>query len=153
MLAHELKPPAGAKHPRKRVGRGNATGQGTYAGKGLKGQKARSGAPVRLGFEGGQTPLIKRMPKRRGFKNRFRVDYLEVNLRDLVRFEAGSEVTPETLKQQRIVRSLKKPIKVLGEGELKVALTVHANKFSVTARERIEAAGGKAVEINSDNSG
>lgn len=147
MLAHELRPPRGAKRARKRVGRGNASGRGTYSGRGLKGQKARSGRKPKLGFEGGQTRLIKRLPRRRGFTNIFRREYSPVNLRDLERFEAGSEVTPELLKQSGVVRSLRRPLKVLAGGELTKALTVKAHRFSATARERIEAAGGSALEI------
>jgi len=148
MFSHELKPPPGAKRPRKRVGRGYASGTGTYSGKGLKGQKARAGAPVRGGFEGGQTPLVKKLPKRRGFKNRFRTHYSEVNLRSLSAFEAGTEVTPELLKKLRIVRNLKLPVKVLGDGDVSVALTVRAHKFTQAARAKIEGAGGKALEVD-----
>ena len=147
MLAHELRPPKGAKRARKRVGRGNASGHGTYSGRGLKGQKSRSGGKVKVGFEGGQTRLIKRLPRRRGFTNIFRVEYSAVNLRDLERFEAGTEVTPELLKQSRVVSTLRRPIKVLAMGELTKALTVRAHKFSATAKAKIEAAGGSAQEI------
>lgn len=153
MQAHQLKPPPGAKHARKRVGRGNASGHGTYSGRGIKGQKARSGRKPRLGFEGGQTRLIKRLPYRRGFTNIFRVEYQAVNLRDLQRFDPGTEVTPELLKERRIVRSLRRPVKVLALGELTKPLTVKAHRFSMTAREKIEAAGGTAIEIgNGDGS-
>jgi len=148
MLAHELKPPKGARHARKRVGRGNASGHGTYSGRGLKGQKARSGRKPKLGFEGGQTRLIKRLPRRRGFTNPFRKEYSPVNLRDLERFEAGTEVTPQLLKERGILRSLRKPVKVLALGELSKPLTVKAHKFSLSAREKIEAAGGSAVELS-----
>jgi|SRR3990170_1617377 len=147
MLAHELRPPKGAKRARKRVGRGNASGHGTYSGRGLKGQKSRSGGKVKVGFEGGQTRLIKRLPRRRGFTNIFRVEYSAVNLRDLERFEAGTEVTPELLKQSRVVSTLRRPIKVLAMGELTKALTVRAHKFSATAKAKIEGAGGSAQEI------
>jgi large subunit ribosomal protein L15 len=153
MLAHELRPPKGSKHARKRVGRGNASGHGTYSGRGLKGQKSRSGRKPKLGFEGGQTRLIKRLPRRRGFTNIFRKEYSAVNLRDLERFEAGTEVTPELLKQSRVVRSLRRPVKVLANGELTKALTVKAHKFSVTAKEKIEAAGGSALEIGDGDGG
>jgi large subunit ribosomal protein L15 len=153
MLAHELRPPKGSKHARKRVGRGNASGHGTYSGRGLKGQKSRSGRKPKLGFEGGQTRLIKRLPRRRGFTNIFRKEYSAVNLRDLERFEAGTEVTPELLKQSRVVRSLRRPVKVLASGELTKALTVKAHKFSTTAKEKIEAAGGSALEIGDDDGG
>ncbi len=147
MLAHELRPPKGAKHARKRVGRGNASGQGTYSGRGLKGQKARAGRKPRLGFEGGQTRLIKRLPRRRGFTNIFRKEYSAVNLRDLERFPAGTEVTPELLKKSGILSTLRRPVKVLATGELTRALSVRAHKFSMTAREKIEAAGGSVQEI------
>ena len=147
MLAHELRPPKGAKHARKRVGRGNASGHGTYSGRGLKGQKARAGRKPRLGFEGGQTRLIKRLPRRRGFTNIFRKEYSAVNLRDLERFPAGTEVTPELLKQSGVLSTLRRPLKVLAVGELTHSLTVRAHKFSMTAREKIEAAGGSALEI------
>jgi len=153
MLAHELRPPKGSKHARKRVGRGDASGRGTYSGRGLKGQKSRSGRKPKLGFEGGQTRLIKRLPRRRGFTNIFRKEYSAVNLRDLERFEAGTEVTPELLKQSRVVRSLRRPVKVLASGELTKALTVKAHKFSVTAKEKIEAAGGSALEIGDGDGG
>jgi len=147
MLQHDLRPPAGAKHKRKRVGRGNASGHGTYSGRGLKGQKARSGPGLRIGFEGGQLPLIRRMSRKRGFTNIFRVEYAAVNLSSLARsFPAGSEVTPEALVQARIVKNVKKPIKVLGQGDLPAALTVRAHKFSAAARQKIEAAGGR-VEV------
>jgi len=153
MLAHELRPPKGSKHARKRVGRGDASGHGTYSGRGVKGQKSRSGRKPRLGFEGGQTRLIKRLPRRRGFTNIFRTEYSAVNLRDLERFEAGTEVTPELLKQSRVVRSLRRPVKVLASGDLTKALTVKAHKFSTAAKEKIEAAGGSALEIGDGDGG
>lgn len=151
MQAHQLKPPKGAKHARKRVGRGNASGRGTYSTRGLKGQKARSGREPRRFFEGGQTRLIKRLPHRRGFTNIFRVEYSAVNLRELDRFEAGAEVTPEVLKEKGILRSLRRPVKVLATGELAKALTVKAHKFSMTAKEKIEKAGGRAIEIGGED--
>ena len=141
MQQHELRPPKGATHKRKRVGRGNASGHGTYATKGLKGQKARTGGGVRPGFEGGQLPLVRRMAYKRGFRNPFRVDYEEVNIGDLARFDAGSTVTVDTLRAARLVRT-SRPVKVLGEGDLTSALTVEAHRFSKSAREKIEAAGG-----------
>lgn len=152
MLAHELKPPKGSKHARKRVGRGDSSGRGTYSGRGIKGQKSRSGRKPKLGFEGGQTRLIKRLPRRRGFTNIFRKEYSAVNLRDLERFEAGTEVTPELLKQSRVIRSVRRPVKVLASGNLTKALTVKAHRFSATAKERIEAAGGSALEIGDGDS-
>ncbi len=148
MEQHELRPPTAAKKARKRVGRGNASGHGTYSGRGIKGQQARSGGGVRPGFEGGQTPLIRRLPRRRGFRNPFRVAYTPVNLRDLARFPAGSEVTPETLRAAGVVRSLRRPIKILGDGELTAALTVRAPRVSSAARVRIEAAGGTVEELS-----
>ena len=147
MEQHELRPPRGAKRGRKRVGRGNASGQGTYAGKGLKGQQARAGSGPRPGFEGGQTPLIRRLPRRRGFHNPFRVAFIPVNLRDLAKFPANSEVTPETLREAGVVRSLGKPIKVLSVGELSAPLTVRTHRVSAAARAKIEAAGGTAEEL------
>lgn len=147
MLQHELRPPAGSRHKRKRVGRGNASGHGTYSGRGLKGQKSRSGGGVRLGFEGGQLPLVRRMARKRGFTNIFRVEYALVNLSSLSKFPPGSEVTPEALLQAGVVKNLKRPLKILGDGSLEVALTVRAHKFSASARKQIEAAGGVAEEV------
>jgi len=117
MQAHQLKPPPGARHARKRVGRGNAAGQGTFAGRGLKGQKARAGNKPRRFFEGGQTRLFKKLPFRRGFTNPFRVEYQAVNLTVLERFDKDAEVTPQLLKEKGILRSLRKPVKVLAAGE------------------------------------
>ena len=147
MLQHELRPPRGAKRPRKRVGRGNASGQGTYAGKGMKGQQARAGSGPRPGFEGGQTPLIRRLPRRRGFHNPFRVQFTPVNLRDLSKFPPNSEVTPETLREAGVVSSLKYPIKLLSVGELSAPLTVKTHRVSAGARAKIEAAGGTVEEL------
>ncbi len=147
MLQHELRPPRGAKRPRKRIGRGNASGHGTYAGKGMKGQQARAGSGPRPGFEGGQTPLVRRLPTRRGFHNPFRVQFTPVNLRDLSKLPANSEVTPETLREAGIVRSLKQPIKLLSVGELSTPLTVRAHRVSAAARAKIEAAGGTVEEL------
>jgi large subunit ribosomal protein L15 len=144
---HDLRPPAGARHHPKRVGRGNASGHGTYSGRGLKGQKARAGGGVRPSFEGGQLPLVRRMARKRGFTNAFRVEYETVNLSRLTRFPAGSEVTPETLVSAGIIKDARKPLKVLGDGALKGPLTVRANKFSASARQKIEAAGGKVEEM------
>ncbi|MCJ7509434.1 MAG: 50S ribosomal protein L15 [Dehalococcoidia bacterium] len=147
MQTHELRPPKGARHKRKRVGRGNASGHGTYSGRGSKGQKARSGAGIRLGFEGGQTPLVKRLPRLRGFTNIFRVEYAPVNVKQLERFEAGTEVTPQLLREVGIIKNLRQPVKVLGEGEITKALTVRAHGFSAMAKEKIEAAGGSIEEV------
>ncbi len=147
MEAHELKPPPGSRHKRKRVGRGDGSGHGTYSGRGMKGQKARSGKGVRLGFEGGQTPLIKRLPHRRGFRNAFRVEYAPVNVAQLERFEAGTEVTAALLREVGIIKSLRQPVKVLGEGQISKALTVRVQGFSAVAKEKIEAAGGSVEEV------
>ena len=147
MEQHELRPPRGAKRPRKRIGRGNASGHGTYSGRGIKGQQARAGSGPSHGFEGGQTPLIRRLPRRRGFHNPFRVAYTPVNLRDLASFPAGSEVTPESLRESGRVRSLRRPIKLLGVGDVTAALTVRTHRVSAAARAKIEAAGGTVEEL------
>jgi len=142
-----LFPPIGSKKARKRVGRGNGSGHGTYSGRGSKGQKSRSGCKVRPGFEGGQLPLIKRLPEKRGFVNIFRTEYSIVNLDKLNIFKSGSEVTPEKLLAARLVKSLRQPVKILSGGELKHPLSIKANKFSTAAKDKIEAAGGKAEEV------
>jgi large subunit ribosomal protein L15 len=147
MRQHDLGPKAGSKRGRKRVGRGDGSGHGTYSCRGCKGQKSRSGGGVGLRFEGGQTPLVKRLPSQRGFTNIFKTDYALVNLHRLRIFEEGIEVTPQRLLDAGLVSSLKKPIKVLGDGELQHPLVVRANKFSQTAKKKIEASGGKAEEI------
>ena len=147
MQQHELRAPRGAKKARKRVGRGNASGTGTYAGKGMKGQQARAGSGPSWGFEGGQTPLIRRLPVRRGFQNPFRVAFVPVNVRDLSRFPANSEVTPETLREVGLIRSKRHLIKLLGEGELSAPLTVRVHRVSASARAKIEAAGGTVEEL------
>jgi large subunit ribosomal protein L15 len=144
---NEIAPPAGSKRDRKRIGRGNASGHGTYAGKGLKGQKSRSGNKMRPGFEGGQLPLIKRLPRKRGFANVFRKEHSIVSLDKLNSFKPGSEVTPEKMLAAGLVKSLKQPVKVLSNGELTHPLTVKANRFSAAAKAKIEAAGGKAEEV------
>ena len=147
MRQDNLSPPAGSKRARKRVGRGNASGHGTYSGRGLKGQKARTGYKVRPGFEGGQLPLIKRLPQKRGFFNIFRTEYAIVNLDKLNVFESGSEITPEKLLAAGLVKSLRQPIKILADGEVSQPFVVKANKFSAAAKAKIEAAGGKAEEV------
>lgn len=146
MRLHELNAPAGAKRAPKRKGRGTATGQGKTAGRGMNGQKSRSGGGVRLGFEGGQMPLYRRIPKR-GFNNKWATVYTEINVEDLNRFEAGTVVTPELLKETGLVKQVVGGVKVLGNGELKSSVTVKASKFTKTAIEKIEAAGGKAEVI------
>ncbi len=137
----DLRPSSGATRPRKRIGRGPGSGQGKTAGRGHKGQKSRSGYHHQRGFEGGQMPLHRRIPKR-GFTNIFRREYDVVNLSDLDRFDAGDSVTPQELARKRLAHG-RRPIKILGGGELKKALTVSAHKFSESARARIEAAGGR----------
>lgn len=142
MQAHQLRPPKGATHSKIRVGRGNASGKGTFAGKGGKGQTERSGKKPRRFFEGGQTPLMRRLPSKRGFTSPFRVEYTPVNLRDLDRFADGAEITPETLKEMHIITTTRRPVKLLGDGELDRKLTVRVHKFSLSAKEKVEAAGG-----------
>jgi len=137
----DLRPSSGATRPRKRVGRGPGSGHGKTAGRGHKGQKSRSGYRHQRGFEGGQMPLHRRVPKR-GFTNIFRIEYDVVNLSDLDRFDAGDSVTPRELARRRLAHG-RRPVKILGGGELKKALTVSAHKFSESARARIEAAGGR----------
>ena len=137
----DLRPSSGATRPRKRVGRGPGSGLGKTAGRGHKGQKSRSGYHHQRGFEGGQMPLHRRVPKR-GFTNIFRREYDVVNLSDLDRFDSGESVTPQELAKRRLAHG-RRPVKILGGGELKKALTVSAHKFSESARARIEAAGGR----------
>lgn len=146
MKLHELRAAEGSSRNRKRRGRGHATGQGTTGGRGMNGQKSRSGGGVRLGFEGGQMPLYRRLPKR-GFTNIWGTEYAVINVEDLNRFDEGTTVTPALLKEQGIVKEQKDGIKVLGNGEISKNITVQAHKFSKTATEKIEAAGGKAEVI------
>ena len=142
MNLSDLKPPKGAKHTKKRVGRGEGSGSGVTSGRGHKGQKSRSGYHHKRGFEGGQMPLQRRVPKR-GFFNPFRVEYAVVNLDTLGdRFPAGTEVTPKLLRERRLVRSNAKRVKILARGDIGTALTVKAHKFSRKASEKIAAAGG-----------
>jgi len=143
---NSIAPAPGSKKTRKRVGRGNGSGHGTYSGRGCKGQKSRAGYKMRPGFEGGQLPLIKRLPRKRGFTNIFRTEYSTVNVGQLSQFDADSEVTPEVLVASGIIKSLKKPVKILADGEISRAITVKADKFSATAKAKIEAAGGKIEE-------
>lgn len=146
MKLHELKPAEGSRKERNRVGRGIGSGNGKTAGKGHKGQNARSGGGTRLGFEGGQTPLFQRLPKR-GFTNINRKEFAIVNLDALNRFEDGTEVTPELLIETGVVRNEKSGVKILAKGNIEKKLTVKANKFSSAAKEAIEAAGGKTEVI------
>src|SRR5262245_43816664 len=134
MQSHDLRPPKGALHKqRKRVGRGDSAGQGSYSGKGMKGQKARSGNDIRVGFEGGQLPLIRRMSRKRGFTNHFRTEYEVVNLGRLEKLDGVTEVTPESLRAAGIVKKEQLPVKILGDGDLTRALTVKANRFTASA--------------------
>lgn len=145
MKLHELKPDPGSKKTRKRVGRGIAAGQGKTAGRGTKGQRARSGGNLPPYFEGGQLPLVRRLPHKRGFTNIFKVEYTVVNLDRLnAKFEGGSRVTPEVLREAGLIKSLRQPVKILGDGELEKPLTVAAHAFSESAMEKIQKAGGKA---------
>ncbi|MED4989732.1 MULTISPECIES: 50S ribosomal protein L15 [Parageobacillus] len=146
MKLHELQPAPGSRKERTRVGRGIGSGKGKTSGRGQKGQNARSGGGVRLGFEGGQTPLFRRLPKR-GFTNINRKEYTIVNLDKLNRFEDGTEVTPELLLETGVISKLKSGVKILGKGQIEKKLTVKAHKFSASAKEAIEAAGGKTEVI------
>lgn len=143
MRLDELQPAEGSKFAPKRVGRGIGSGNGKTSGKGHKGQNARSGGGVRPGFEGGQMPLYRRLPKR-GFNNIFAKQYVTINVEALERFENGTEVTPELLKETGVISKVLDGVKVLGRGELSKSLTVKAVKFSESAKEKIEKAGGKA---------
>jgi len=147
MLQNELKPAPGSKHKSKRVGRGDGSGHGTYSGRGCKGQKSRSGGNVHPRFEGGQLPIIQRLPRQRGFTNIFRTEYATVNLGMLNIIDAKTEITPEQLVIARLIKSTKMPVKILGHGEINKKLIVKANKFSKTAITKIEAAGGKAEQL------
>ncbi|NMB35452.1 MAG: 50S ribosomal protein L15 [Firmicutes bacterium] len=147
MRLHELKPPPGSRAIAKRVGRGIGSGRGKTAGRGQKGQKARSGGGARRGFEGGQTPLFQRLPKR-GFSNkRFRAEWSVVNIEALNRFAAGTVVTPELLQENGLARRRSQGIKILGKGELAKELTIKAHRFSARAVQKIESAGGRAEVI------
>jgi len=149
MRMHELQAPEGAVRERVRIGRGHGSGKVKTGGKGTKGQKARTGGGVPPYFEGGQLPLIRKLPYRRGFRNPFRVEYREVNVRDLNEFPAGSSVGPEEFDTAGVLRGNSGPVKVLGQGDLSVKLTVRAHKFSAGARQKIEAAGGTVETIES----
>lgn len=144
MKQSEVRPSAGSKHKAKRVGRGDGSGHGTYSGRGCKGQKSRSGGGVRLGFEGGQLPLIKRLPRKRGFTNIFKTRYDVVNVGKLNIFPAGSEVNAKELFEASLVTSISRPIKILGTGDIDRTLVVKADRFSTAAERKITAAGGRA---------
>ena len=146
MKLHELTYTKGARHTKKRIGRGTGSGTGKTAGRGMKGQNSRSGGGVRPGFEGGQTPLFQRLPKR-GFTNYTRKEYAIINLDVLNRFEDGTKVTPELLVESGLAKQVKAGIKVLGEGNLEKKLEISAHKFSKSAKEAIENAGGSIIEL------
>ena len=146
MELHDLKPPKGSTKNRKRIGRGHGSGYVMTAGRGTKGQKARSGGRVRPGFEGGQNPIYQRMPYKRGFKNYFKTHFEIVNVGDFESFELESPITPETLYQRGLIRSAKANLKILGSGDVSSAFEVQAHKFSSAAQSKIEAAGG-SVEV------
>ena len=147
MKLNTLKPAKGSRKDRKRVGRGPGSGTGKTSGRGEKGQKSRSGYSAKRGFEGGQMPLHRRVPKR-GFTNIFRVPFRTVNIDRLNDLPAGSTVTPESLQAAGLLKKGTTPVKILGNGELKVALTIHAHKYTGSAARKIEAAGGKAEVIS-----
>jgi large subunit ribosomal protein L15 len=147
---HDLSPASGSHRGRKRVGRGSGSGLGKTAGRGQKGQKSRTGGTVNIHFEGGQMPLHRRIPKR-GFNNKNRIEYQVVNLRDLEGFEGP--VTPESLKGAGLIGNLRRPVKVLGQGEVATALKVEAHAFSKSAKEKIEAAGGSVAVLGSSDEG
>ena len=146
MRLHDLRPAEGSTKSKKRVGRGTGSGLGTTAGRGANGQNSRSGGGVRPGFEGGQMPLFRRIPKR-GFHNKFKKQWTVINIEILNEFEDGTEITPEVLLQTGVVNKLSYGLKILGDGELNKKLTVKANKFTQSAINKIEAAGGKAEVI------
>ncbi len=147
MMEHKVVPSPGARKARKRVGRGDSAGQGSTAGRGMKGQKSRSGSSIRAGFEGGQNQLIKGLPMKRGFNNIFKTYYSLISLETLETFDAGERITPELLRERGFLKSLKQPIKIVGDGQLTKAVTVAAHRFTGSAREKIEAANGKIEEL------
>jgi large subunit ribosomal protein L15 len=148
MMQHQVAPSKGARKNRKRVGRGDAAGQGSTAGRGMKGQKSRSGGGVSPWFEGGQLPLIKGLPMKRGFHNPFKTYYSLIKLESLNSFDAGERITPELLLARGFLRNLNQPVKIVGDGEISKAVTVVAAKFTKTAKEKIEAAKGTAEETS-----
>ncbi|MCH2309588.1 MAG: 50S ribosomal protein L15 [SAR202 cluster bacterium] len=148
MQQHSLKSPEGSKKNRKRVGRGDSSGSGSYSGKGMKGQKSRSGGGVRPGFEGGQLPLIKKLSALRGFNNIFRREFIPINLSTISKlYEKDSQISPETLVDKNVLKNTNSPIKILGEGEINFSVNVTAHKFSRSAKDKIIAAGGTVQEI------
>ena len=147
MMQHQIKPNSGSRKARKRIGRGNAAGGGTYAGRGLKGQKSRSGKGLKPGFEGGQNPLIKGLPMIRGFNNKFKTHYSLVPLGNLDRLPVGDNITPEYLYILGIIRNKRNPIKIVGNGDITKPLNISAHKFTESARKKIEAVGGTIEEL------
>jgi large subunit ribosomal protein L15 len=150
MKLNELRPARGAVRPRKRVGRGQGSGTGGTAGRGHKGHSSRSGGGSAPGFEGGQMPIQRRLPKG-GFKNINRVEYQVINVSDLGRFDAGTEVTPAALKEQRLARKVSVPVKLLGRGEIDRAVRVRVHAVSESARRKVEAAGGTVELVTSQS--
>ena len=146
MMEHQVAPSKGARKNRKRVGRGDAAGQGSTAGRGNKGQKSRSGGGPSIWFEGGQLPLIKGLPMKRGFHNPFKTYYSLIKVETLESFDEGERITPELLLERGYLRNLKQPVKIVGDGEISKALTVVAAKFTQSAKQKIEAAKGTAEE-------
>ena len=147
MMEHLIIPSPGARKGRKRIGRGNAAGGGTYAGRGLKGQKSRSGKSIMRGFEGGQLRMIKGLPMKRGFNNIFKTNYALIKLDTLEAFEAGTQITPELLRERGLLRGRVNPVKILGDGQLTKSVTIAAHRFTRSARAKIEAAGGTVQEL------
>lgn len=147
MMAHQVAPSKGARKNRKRVGRGDAAGQGSTAGRGNKGQKSRSGGGPPVWFEGGQLPLIKGLPMKRGFHNRFKTYYSLIKIETLENFDEGERITPELLLEKGYLRNLNQPVKIVGDGVISKALIVVAAKFTQSAKQKIEAAKGTAEEI------
>jgi len=148
MKLHDLRPDPGSRKKRTRVGRGISAGKGKTAGRGTKGQNARTGGGKAPYFEGGQLPLVRRLPFKRGFTNLFRIEYQEVNIADLAEaFKSGAEVTPEALAEAGLIKKVDQPVVVLGDGELKAKLQVSAHRFTTSAREKIEGAGGSVTQV------
>ncbi len=147
MLQHELRPAEGARHATKRIGRGNGSGHGTYATKGMKGQQARTGNDLRTAFEGGQMPLALRLARKRGFTNKWRTEYEWVNVGQLAGLAGGETITPDRLASAGLIRHTSRPVKVLGEGELSAPITIQAHAFTASARAKIEAAGGRIEQL------
>lgn len=147
MEQNKLKPASGAKHSKKRVGRGLGSGHGTFSGRGCKGDKSRSGGSVRIGWEGGQNPIIQRLPRKRGFTNIFKTEYSVVNIGSLNVFEANTEVIPETMLKAGLIKTLNKPVKILANGEIDRPLVIKVSKFSSSAEKKITAAGGRIESI------